>query len=366
MKNSIFKTNPAVFAVGNTYQIMVPVKCECIMWVKVGDENFYDDANGTLKSHTDIHRMIVPADLLNENKSYIICYRVITERKPYFTVSEDEVQISYNFYPVTSNAKAYLIADAHNDSIATVGACKKFEKQYGEIDFLILAGDIPNDSGNTENFETIYNISDKVTKGTKPIVYAKGNHDLRGIYAEKMDDYTPIQNGNSYFSFRIGDIWGLSLDCGEDKDDEHAEYGFTVACHQFRKKQTQYIRYIIDNSAEEYDAPGVNHKIVVSHNPFSQLLENPFNIEKDIYSEWCSLLKNIKPDIMISGHIHELEVNFPGGEKDHLGQPCVSVVGSRPFVDENGELHFVGCGFIFDKEIKYIFNDDLGNMYTID
>ncbi len=366
MNNSILKTNPAVFTVGDTYQIMVPVNCECIMWVKVGSRSFYDDANGTLRSHTDIHRMTVPAKLLNEEKNYTVCYRVITERRPYFTTSEDEEQISYNFYPVISNAKAYMIADAHNDSITTVNACKEFEKKYGEIDFLILAGDIPNDSGSTKNFDTIYEIADKLTVGEKPIVYAKGNHDLRGIYAEKMDDYTPIQNGNSYFSFRIGDIWGLSLDCGEDKDDSHAEYGFTVACHQFREQQTEYIKSVIERADKEYRSEGVKHKIIVTHNPFSQLLEPPFDIEKDIYSKWCSLLKcNIKPDIMISGHIHELEVNLPGGNKDHLGQPCISVVGSKPFTDDAKNLHFIGCGFIFDDEIKYVFNDDLGNFYSV-
>ena len=44
------KTPPVVFAVAREYQIMVPVEAECVMWVQVGDETYYDDSNGTLRS----------------------------------------------------------------------------------------------------------------------------------------------------------------------------------------------------------------------------------------------------------------------------------------------------------------------------
>ena len=45
-----FKTAPAVFAVGNEYQIMVPVKSELLFWVSVGDQAFYDHINGIMRS----------------------------------------------------------------------------------------------------------------------------------------------------------------------------------------------------------------------------------------------------------------------------------------------------------------------------
>ena len=37
---NMLKTNPAVFAVGNQYHIMLPVTCECVMWAKVGDKSY--------------------------------------------------------------------------------------------------------------------------------------------------------------------------------------------------------------------------------------------------------------------------------------------------------------------------------------
>ncbi len=368
MDERIFMTEPAVFAVGDTYQIMVPVMRETLMWVRVGEQCFFDHANGTLRSATRIHRMSVPQKLLDEAQEYSICYRVVTERKAYHTETEDEVCVKFRFHPVpTTSSKAYLIADAHNEVRATVEAAKQFENKYGKLDFLILAGDVPVDSGRIENFNTIYEIIEQITHGTIPVVYAKGNHDMRGVYAEKIDEYSPLLNGNSYFTFRIGNIWGLVLDCGEDKPDDHAEYGHTVCCHEFRKAETEYIKYVIANADKEYNAEGVTHKIIVSHNPFSELLKAPFDIEKEIYSEWCKLLKEyVKPDVMISGHFHWLAVNEPGCEKDHLGQPCRVIVGTKPYLDENKTKHYVGTGLFYNHTgIDYVFIDDLGREYDI-
>ena len=32
----ILKTSPAVFAIKDTYQIMIPVTCDALMWIRVG------------------------------------------------------------------------------------------------------------------------------------------------------------------------------------------------------------------------------------------------------------------------------------------------------------------------------------------
>ena len=45
--------NPTVFALKNTYQIFMPFSCEVIVWVKVGEEVYYDESNGILRSNTE-------------------------------------------------------------------------------------------------------------------------------------------------------------------------------------------------------------------------------------------------------------------------------------------------------------------------
>ncbi len=343
----MLKTCPAVFAVGNEYQIMVPVTEPSLMWVKVGDKTFYDESNGIMRSITEVHRIKVPMEVLNSAKSYTVCEKVLIERKPYFPTSKETVEQTFNFRPVTDkeNIKAYHIADAHNLVDGPVNSAKAF----GDMDFLIMNGDIPDHSGEISNFDTIYEIASKVTKGEIPIVFSRGNHDLRGFYAEKMAEYTPSQNLNTYYTFTLGPIWGIVLDCGEDKVDDHEEYGGTVACHVFRERQTEFIKEVIKNKKEEYEKDGIKYKLVISHNPFTYLQTPPFDIEREIFGEWAKLLKeNVSPDVMICGHVHGIYIKYEGSDFDHLGQPCPLVIGS-----DIKSPYFVGSGFTFnDGKIK--------------
>ena len=355
--SDILKTSPAVFAVGDTYQITVPVKSSCLMWVRVGDELYYDDSNGIIRSDVTTHKMVVPMEELDKTCSYTVCYRPMIERKPYFSDTGDVEEITYSFRPVKSGRiTAYHIADAHNKIEGPVAAANFFKKQIGGLDLLILNGDIPNDSGAIENFDNIYKIIEGVTDGEIPVVFSRGNHDTRGIFAEKIADHTPVQDGNSYFTFRLGDLWGMVLDCGEDKVDSHPEYGNTVCCHQFRKRQTKFIEKVIQSASSEYEAEGVTHKVIISHVPFYRTFPSPFDIEGEIYSEWCRLIaENIKPELMIHGHEHFLAFDMPGDECDVRGLPCPAVIAS---VSEYECNDFIGGGFIFgENNIDITFND---------
>lgn len=355
---SIMKTAPAVFAVGNTYQIMVPVTGASLMWVRIGDDCYYDDSNGIIRSAVTTHRMTVPAEKLDSEGKYTVCYRAVTERKPYFSDTDPIAEEEYSFRPVTSGrVVAYHIADAHNDVDGPVSAAKLFAKEVGEPDLLILNGDIPNHSGDISYFDTIYEIAAQITHGSIPVIFSRGNHDTRGIYAEHIADHTPTEHGNSYFTFRLGGIWGVVLDCGEDKPDNHPEYGNTICCHEFRKRQTAFLRSIIENSANEYAAEGVERRIVISHVPFYRRFNPPFDIEKEIYTEWCSLLgEHIHPDIMLHGHEHMLVVDMPHCEDDVMGLPCPAVIGSVPVL--NKVPRFIGSGYVFtDSGVEITFND---------
>lgn len=349
----MLRTDPAVFAVGKYYQIIVTSKSESMISVKVGTRLFVDDANGILRSSSRTHRFNIPSELLNSEKKYTVMERVIIKRLPYHTPTRKEKYYDYDFYPVPeTNAKCYHIADAHNVLEAPV----KSAEAYGNIDFLILNGDIPNHSGNIHNFETIFDIAARITHGNKPVVFARGNHDLRGRYAELFADYTPADNGNTFYTFRIGSIWGICLDCGEDKDDSHEEYGHTVACHQFREKETEFLKQIV--KSKEYNDPSIKHKIVVVHNPFTMKYQEPFNIEPEIFTEWSVQLKKIGIDLMICGHLHRFAVLEPGDDYDAHGHPCKIAVASY-----NKDGVFGGAGFEFkDNSINAVFNYDNGEI----
>ena len=358
----MLKTNPAVFAVGRNYHIMVPVNSECVMWVRVGDKNYYDEKNGVMCSSKAIHRAVVPREELDNEKEYTVCIQKLKERLAYYTEGEAVVEYKYSFRPVKENPRAYIVSDAHTLVEESISAAKV----YGEIDFLVMSGDIHDDSETVERFFIEYKIASELTKGEIPVVFARGNHDLRSDYAEDYDIYMPNDKGNTYYTFRIGDIWGIVLDCGEDKPDWAVEYGPTVACHDFRLRQTEFIKHIIENKETEYEEEGVKHKLVVVHNPFTRQYPEYFNIEEDIYKEWADLLGQfVKPELMICGHTHTLEVNKVGGEKDYLGQPCDILVSGKPSFE--GGKSFVGAGICFEENgIEIKFTDSNGNLVRIE
>ncbi len=355
----MYKTIPAVFAVDDTYQIMVRTEQNSLMWVKVGEHCYYDHSNGILRSDTKIHRVTVPASTLDSCSSYTVFERPVIERKPYFSETGEVKESTYEFRPVTGdNIRAYHIADAHN----MIDAPERAARAYGDFDFLILNGDIPDHSGTCGNFDNIYELCGRLTHGNIPIVFSRGNHDMRGVCAEKLTDYTPTANGKSYFTVRLGGFWGLILDCGEDKPDTHPEYGSTVCCHAFRGEETEFINKVIEEN--KYSAPGITCRAVIVHDPFNRKHKEPFNIENDIYNTWTRLLKDhIKPDIMICGHEHKIALDMPGGDEDYRGQPCpVAIMSETDYKD-----HFAGAGFEFfkDGKIEITVTDSDGNTKNI-
>lgn len=357
MKKTL-KTTPAIFAVGENYQITVLVNCETVMWVKVGDKCFYDESNGILRSSKRIHKMIIPTALLDEAGSYTICYRRVIKRKAYFSLTHSVEEMTFAFRKVQGESvRAYHIADAHNMIKEPVNCAEKFRKEIGEIDFLILNGDVPEDSDRIKNFDTIYEIIAQITKGEIPVIFSRGNHDTRGVFAENIAEYTPCDEGNSYFTFKLGNIWGLVLDCGEDKPDAHEEYGNMVACSFFREKETHFLEKVAQGGKSQLSGEDVEHKIVIAHNPFTRKYPEPFNIEEDTFAYWAEILmEKIKPQLMICGHIHKFSVDMPGCKNDAFGQPCPVVVGSQ--VDKR-KNYFAGSGFIFNRNnIEIIFNDE--------
>lgn len=355
-------TFPSVFAVKDNYQIFVPSPEPSLMWVKVGDKCYYDHSNGILRSNTILHKVTVPMTALDGAGEYTVCTRKIIERKPYFPTAEDTAEATYKFRPLRGDSfRAYHISDSHNMVEMPIAAAEVF----GDIDLLVLNGDVPNHSGAIENFMSIYEISGRVTKGEIPCVFSRGNHDMRGFYAENIADYTPTDGGKSYFTFRLGSLWGIVLDCGEDKPDTNDEYGGTICCHQFRLEQTEFIKKVIANAENEYLAEGVTHRVVIAHNPFTKNIEFPFNIERELYGEWARLLKQeIKPEVFLAGHFHLLQVEYPGCPTDALGHPCPVIIGGvsvheKCIVDGRSvykEVYFGGAGFDFaPDEIKVTF-----------
>jgi len=365
--SEIFKSPPAVYAVGDEYQIAVVTDCETLMWVRIGENEYYDESNGILRSARPLHFVSVPADALNSAKEYTVCYRKVFDRKAYYSETSDIFEVTYKFYPIgDGDIKIYHISDAHDKIESPVSAGMYFG---ASPDLLVLNGDIRNHSDNPESLYAIHEIAGRITGGERPTVFSRGNHDTRGKYAENFADYTPTDGGVSYFTFRLGCLWGIVLDCGEDKSDGGIEYGNTICCHAFRLRETEFLKRIINSAEREYMAEGVKKRMVICHIPFTHTMKPPFDIEQELYREWTRLIgENIKPDFYLCGHMHDTAVWYPGGEYDSKGQSCPVIVGGTPVTYDGDE--YIGCAIEYgedtvrvtftDKDKKTIGSDEFG------
>ena len=348
-----FITHPAVFAVGEDYQIMIPTEAEVIVKIRVGDKLYYDDYMGIIRSHTTMHKVTLPMFALDCAGGYTVVYRKMIERLAYFPTSEEEIEVYYSFKPLPEEGdiRIFHISDAHNLRTQPVNACRNF----GDIDLLILNGDIPDEASAPEKYMTIYEIASDVTEGTLPIVCSRGNHDNRGMYSENIADYLPTEGGRTYYTFSLGRIFGLVLDCGEDKDDSHKAYGSTVCFHDFRERETAELQRMAE--AGELYAPDKKYRLCICHIPFTNMSRKPFDIEDEIYTEWSRITREyLKPQLLIYGHEHVAEIWRKGERHDTRGQACDAVIGGYPMFRSAGydETGYTGAGIVLSDNKAHI------------
>lgn len=295
-------TPPVVFIADDTYQIVFETDITGIARVKVGDKMFTDNLNGVVRSSDTFHRVNVPCKILDEAGGYTVEFSHIADRKPYHPASGEFIVESRRFFAPGKNpsVKMYMLSDTHT-RVDAPSVCGSY---FGEdLDILVLAGDIGHSAKDIDLVKTIHKIAENVLHGEKPCAFVRGNHDTRGKFAEFLPSIVGNIGGNTYFTFRVGSVWCVGLDCGEDKIDSHVEYGDIADYTSFREAQTAFLRRIVENKNREYAAEGVVHKVAVCHIPFT-LIKHDF--ADYIYNEWTEILNDIGIDVMITGHWHKI------------------------------------------------------------
>ena len=334
-KYKAFEIRPAVCAAGKNYIICVPVSAPVLMSVFVNGTEFTNDSCGVRISSCHVQKFTVPMPLLDKAGEYTVQYEIIY-REAYCSKKEAPVSRTFRFVPLTKadGIRIYHLSDVHGRKMPASSAGAYFG---GETDLLILNGDISSSTQTVKESELPLDIAYRITKGERPCVITRGNHDLRGKCAERLGEFYPLDNGRFYYTVRLGGLWLLVLDCGEDKEDGHREYAGTVAFHPYRVSETEFLRRIVSEAQKEYLDEGVKYKIVLSHIPFMHTDYDPvrgvheFDIEKDTYAEWVRILNTqILPDLGLFGHVHQTGVFLSPGKYNEKGFASPMILGGKP------------------------------------
>ena len=326
---SYFTHEAVVYAVEDTYQIVFSTNHAATAWVEVDGEKYFDLYAGSMKSQDTVHKIVVPQEKLDAAKAYSIHAEKMIYRGPFGGFKGKEIEKQYQFRPVNSNDGLvyYVMSDVHHARTGAVDAALSVEN----LDFLVILGDSVGmmDYENDVQFSNV--LAHDVTKGEMPVVYARGNHEIKGAYAESLHKYVGSKNGNFYYWFALCDVFGITLDLGEDHDPGWWEYYETDQFALYQQEQTQFLQDLVDTKPYE----NYGYTLVACHIPIQFVNSRKDHVE--VKATWTELLNQIEPDLAVYGHQHDLYPFLDG--QDTMYNSKGRLIYNSQFKGEEGKTY---------------------------
>jgi len=158
-----------------------------------------------------------------------------------------------------------------------------------------------------------------------PLAYVRGNHDVRGPAARFLSDFTGTPDDEFYYAFRSGPVASLVMDTGEDKADDHPNFGGLAAFRQLRERQAKWLNEV-GKQPWFREAP---FKILFCHLPLWWIRDRKdfdwWEFSKVSRDVWLPGLLEAGIDLIISGHTHNAQ--WMPADKD---QPIGQLAGGSP------------------------------------
>ena len=224
----------------------------------------------------------------------------VWKKKPY----------EFKTYPVKPREITFLVLnDIHERPQFMKELCKNVDLK--KLDFVLLNGDMSNRIRSQKHIMDAYlDTCVSMFATDVPLFFNRGNHALRGEFADYLNRYFPTNNGKYYRLQHVAGVDFLFIDSGEDKPDADLEYCGIVECDQYREEQERWLR-----SLQEEKKIGKYPIVVFSHMP--PTLKNwhgPLHMQETLTPE----LNKMNVSVMLSGHLHRFDyqepnevINFP-------------------------------------------------------
>lgn len=224
----------------------------------------------------------------------------VWKKKPY----------EFKTYPAKPREITFLVLnDIHERPQFMKELCKNVDLK--KLDFVLLNGDMSNRIRSQKHIMDAYlDTCVSMFATDVPLFFNRGNHELRGEFADYLNRYFPTNNGKYYRLQHVAGVDFLFIDSGEDKPDADLEYCGIVECDQYREEQERWLRNL-----QEEKKIGKYPVVVFSHMP--PTLKNwhgPLHMQETLTPE----LNKMNVSVMLSGHLHRFDyqepneiINFP-------------------------------------------------------
>ncbi len=319
----------------NTITVCSIFNKPCLAWVEVLDENnqvitkVYEVEDGMRNANAEVFKFKVPTK--NGKLKYRVAAKEITKFEPYKieygkAIQSDPLDTALPTLKQDS-INCLILNDIHEDKDSYAYLYDKSKLAKKDLVFL-----------NVDSFHYVTNQQDLTDKLLKPIgekfasntpfLMIRGNHETRGSFARDYKRYFDYPENKFYQAFRMGPIYWIILDSGEDKPDDHEVYGGTVDYDNYRLEQKEWLAKVLQ-SKERREA---KHTLVITHIPFQH--SDDWHGTKHNHHCFHELINNNDVDAVISGHTHKYSFHPPDQNHNYYviigGGPKA---GNRTYVD---------------------------------
>jgi acid phosphatase type 7 len=240
-----------------------------------------------LQPGTSYRYRVVSREFEGYDKQHIVRFgsEVASETFQFTTLDEDAERWSFA-----------VVSDVHENAARMDAMLAGLD--WPATPFVVFNGDMVNDFMQADQpFTGFVDAAVARFARSKPFVYVRGNHDVRGRFARRLSDYFPTSNGRAYYSFDHGRVHFVVLDSGEDKEDTHEYYNGLVAFEPYRSEQAAWLAADLQGEA----ARRARYRVVFSHIPPRG--GDSFAI-RHVRENWEEVANRGGVDLWLSGHVH--------------------------------------------------------------
>lgn len=315
---------PVVYAVEDEYQIVFSTSDNAIGWINIGGVEYHDLHAGSMKSADKVHKIVVPQRVLDKAGAYAVNYRQVIYRGPFGGYLGQLQTQHYEFRPVDSSdgLNYFALSDVHEAVDEAILAATSRD----DTDFIVLLGDLVSMVETEKDVQLANELAFGITKGEIPVIYARGNHEIKGEYAEELYKYVGSKDQQYTYTVTLGDddVFAVVLDLGEDHEDDWWEYYGTARFDSYRQEQTYML--VRTSDYEDY-----RYRMMLCHIPVVYVDKHGY-FEK-FRNEWVDWLNHMELDIGLSGHKHVMWPLIPGQV-----EPNTTLVYSKAYSGVEGKV----------------------------
>ena len=208
--------------------------------------------------------------------------------------------------PRRSSVSFSVVTDTHED-VPRIRALNKII-DWTTTEFLVHTGDAFHWLDSEEQLFRLWLEPTIAALGpSRPLMYARGNHELRGPFARELFGYVPAIEGRYYYARDAGPVHLIVLDTGEDKPDDTNVYALLNKTTPYRAAELDWLRGHFKSEPRVRTAP---FRVIAMHQPkWGWLADGP--------QAWIDAANAADVDLVIAGHNHKFSYTAPGPGVEH-------------------------------------------------